>query len=107
MKLFTAGVRDFRRRLHSEIIRKNFPVQMNAAGSMWTLFFSKTPVMDYASAKKSDTKKFARFFQNCLSGGIYLAPSQFEANFLSTAQTQGDLEKALSVLTGSISKLFR
>lgn len=107
MKKFASRTRDFRRNLHSYIVRKNLPVQMNAAGSMWTLFFSKDPVTDYLSAKKSDTVKFARFFQSCLSAGIYLAPSQFEANFLSAAQTEKDLEKGLSVLTGSISKLFR
>lgn len=107
MKTFAEQTRDFRRKLHSYIVRKNLPVQMNAAGSMWTLFFSKDPVTDYLSAKKSDTRKFAGFFQSCLSAGIYLAPSQFEANFLSAAQTEKDLEKGLNVLTGSISKLFR
>lgn len=107
MKLFGMRAQNFRRRLYNEITRKNFPVQMNAAGSMWTLFFSKEPVTDYASAKKSDTQKFGLFFRACLEKGIYLAPSQFEANFLSTVQSEGDFEKGLSVLTGSISKLFR
>lgn len=107
MEAFSGRAKDFRRKLHSYIIRKSLPIQMNAAGSMWTLFFSENPVTDYSSAKKSDTQKFARFFQTCLASGIYLAPSQFEANFLSAAQTEKDLEKALGVLTGSISKLFR
>ncbi len=104
MKLFGVRAQNFRRRLYNEIIRKNFPVQMNAAGSMWTLFFSKDPVTDYASAKKADTKKFARFFQACLSKGVYLAPSQFEANFLSTAQSDSDLGKALTIFIQFLSK---
>lgn len=102
MKASAKRAQDFCRRLHLEILRKNFPMQMNSLGSMFTLFFTREPVYDDSSAKKSDTKRYARFFQACLKKGIYLAPSQFEANFISTAHTDSDLEKALSVLRKSI-----
>lgn len=88
---------NFYKELYSEIERRNLPLQLNTSGSMFTLFFSSEPVYDYASAKKSDTKRFARFFQGCLKDGIYLSPSQFEANFISSAHTPADLQKALSV----------
>lgn len=94
MRAFAKHSQEFRRRLHGEILRKGWKVQMNSLGSMFTLFFSDKPVYDYASAKHSDTKRYARFFRGCLEKGIYLAPSQFEANFLSTAQSETDLDKA-------------
>ena len=60
------------------------PATANQVGSMFTLFFSEGPVTDYASAKRSDTARFARFFRGMLERGIYLPPSQFEAAFVST-----------------------
>ena len=70
-------------------------VTLNRVGSMMTLFFTPGPVTDYASAKKSDTLAFARFFRAMLEEGIYLPPSQFEAAFLSTAHTSGDIAKTV------------
>ncbi|HYI78412.1 MAG TPA: glutamate-1-semialdehyde 2,1-aminomutase [Chryseolinea sp.] len=58
---------------------------MNQVGSMFTLFFTDKPVHDFDSAKTSDTRRFANYFQSMLQQGIYLAPSQFEAMFVSTA----------------------
>lgn len=58
---------------------------INQVGSMFTLFFTDKPVVDFDSAKTSDTKRFASYFQSMLQQGIYLAPSQFEAMFISTA----------------------
>ena len=81
--------------LHEFIHDKKLPVTLNHIGSMWTLFFTKGPVTDYASAKKSDTKKFAQFFSKCLAKGIYLAPAQFEANFISASHTEAQLKSAL------------
>jgi glutamate-1-semialdehyde 2,1-aminomutase len=57
---------------------------INQVGSMFTLFFTDQPVVDFDSAKQSDTKRFASYFQAMLQEGIYLAPSQFEAMFIST-----------------------
>ena len=61
-----------------------------------TLFFNKEPVTDYDSAKKSDTEKFARWFRGMIKHKIYLAPSQFEAMFISGAHTDADVERTIS-----------
>jgi len=66
-------------------------VQVNRAGSMLTVFFSAEPVFDAASARKSDTKKFSRYFHEMLANGVYLPPSQFEAAFVSVAHTAEDV----------------
>src|SRR5207237_6695275 len=70
-------------------------VTLNRVGSMMTLFFTPGPVTDYASAKKSDTVAFARFFRAMLEEGIYLPPSQFEAAVPSTAHTSADIAKTV------------
>ena len=59
-------------------------VQAASVGSMWGFFFAEEPVTDYRSAKRADTSLYARFFHAMLAGGVYLAPSQFEAAFVST-----------------------
>jgi glutamate-1-semialdehyde 2,1-aminomutase len=66
-------------------------VQVNRVGSMLTVFFSGEPVYDAQSARKSDTKKFARYFHEMLANGVYLPPSQFEAAFVSVAHTAEDV----------------
>jgi len=63
----------------------DIPLQAAAAGSMWGFFFADEPVTDYASARRADTARFARFFHAMLDRGVYLAPSQFEAAFVSLA----------------------
>ena len=83
--------------LQKILLRHSLPWQVNSMASMFTLFFSVKPVTDYVSAKQSDTKVFARYFQACLKEGIYLAPSQFEADFISTAHSEKDLERALTI----------
>ena len=65
---------------------------INRAGSMFTLFFTQTPVTDYETAKTSDTARFGRFFHHLLECGVYFPPSQFEAAFLSTSHTAEDIE---------------
>lgn len=76
-----------------------FPeAQVNQAGSLFSLFFSKEPVTDYESACRSDTKVFARFFHHLLDHGIYTAPSQFEIWFLSREHTQEDIEQTCEVI---------
>jgi glutamate-1-semialdehyde 2,1-aminomutase len=66
-------------------------VTVNRVGAMFTLFFSPDPVTDWDSAKKADTERFAKYFQFMLERGVYLAPSQFEAAFLSTALSEDDI----------------
>ncbi len=70
---------------------------VNGVGSLVCLFFTDQPVHDYESAKTSDTKRFAAYFKWMLAHGIYLAPSQFEAIFLSYAHTQADVDQFLSL----------
>ncbi len=78
------------------------PITINRVGSMLTAFFADQLVTDYKSAKRSDTKRYARFFRGMLEHGIYLAPSQFEAMFVSLAHSDPDIshtiESAASVL---------
>ena len=74
------------------------PWQVNHVGSLGSIFFTAEPVKDYASAKTSDVKKYGEYFRYMLSHGIYLAPAQFEAMFLSAAHTREDLENTLDVL---------
>ncbi|MEW6663912.1 MAG: glutamate-1-semialdehyde 2,1-aminomutase [Thermodesulfobacteriota bacterium] len=71
------------------------PVVVNRVGSMGSLFFTSHPVADYSSAKRSDADRFKRFYVAMLSQGIYLAPSAFEAWFVSTAHDEASLEKTL------------
>lgn len=73
------------------------PCQVNHIGSLASVFFTRECVRDYASAKTSDTKAFAEYFKYMLSGGVHLAPSQFEAMFLSAAHTPEDLELVLDL----------
>jgi glutamate-1-semialdehyde 2,1-aminomutase len=72
------------------------PVCANRVGSMFTWFFTAGPVTDWASASKSDTETFRRFFRSMLDDGIYLPPSQFEAAFLSAAHTENDIHKTIA-----------
>ena len=67
-------------------------------GSMFCLFFTPDPVHDLAAAKRSDLKKFARFFNGCLARGVFFAPSQFETGFLSTAHRPLDIERTCAVV---------
>jgi len=67
-------------------------VTINRVGAMFTFFFSPDAVTDWDTAKKCDTARFGRFFHHMLERGVYLAPSQFEAAFLSTAQTEDDIQ---------------
>ncbi|MGD0727693.1 MAG: glutamate-1-semialdehyde 2,1-aminomutase [Spirochaetia bacterium] len=71
------------------------PLQVSHAGSMFGLFFSGEPVTDWDSARKSDTGRFSRYFRRMLEEGIYLAPSQFEAGFVSTAHGPAEVEATL------------
>ena len=71
------------------------PLTQTRVGSMLTSFFTTGPVVDWNSAKRSDIKMYGQFFHKMLDQGVYFAPSQFEAAFLSTAHTSPDIEKTL------------
>ena len=81
------------------------PVTINRAGSMLTVFFTAGPVTDYTSAGRSDVGRYAAFFHACLDEGIMLAPSQYEAAFLSTAHTDDDLARTLTATQAAFRRL--
>jgi glutamate-1-semialdehyde 2,1-aminomutase len=70
-------------------------ITVNRVGSMFTFFFTPDPVIDFESAKRSDTGRFKEFFHFMLQRGIYLAPSQFEAGFVSAAHTEADIARTV------------
>ena len=79
--------------LRDAIAVAGVPACVNRVGSLLTLFFGVEEVRDYASARRADTVRFARFFRGMLAEGMYLPPSQFEAMFLSLAHTEADVER--------------
>lgn len=78
------------------------PVQLNRVGAMLTLFFASSPVTDYATAKQSDTAKFAAFFHAMLERGVYLPPSQFEAWFPSLAHDESLIDQTIAAAEASL-----
>ncbi|WP_457641655.1 glutamate-1-semialdehyde 2,1-aminomutase [Persephonella sp.] len=83
----------------------SIPVTVNRVGSMITAFFTDKEVVDFETAKSSDLEKFAKFFRLMLEKGVYLAPSQFEAAFLSTAHSWEDIEETLNKAEDSLKNL--
>jgi glutamate-1-semialdehyde 2,1-aminomutase len=81
------------------------PVWQNRVGSMMTLFFTATPVTDYATAKTVDRQAYARFFHGMLARGVYLAPAQFEAAFVSTAHSEEDIRTTVGAATAVMREL--
>jgi glutamate-1-semialdehyde 2,1-aminomutase len=75
------------------------------AGTMFCTYFTDRDVIDYASAKTADTAKFSTFFSGMLKRGIYIAPSQFEAGFISTAHTENDIEKTARAAYESLKEI--
>jgi glutamate-1-semialdehyde 2,1-aminomutase len=69
-----------------------------AIGSMWGVFLTKGPVADFDDARATDTALFARYYRGCLNGGVFFAPSAFEAGFMSTAHTDADIEETVSAV---------
>jgi glutamate-1-semialdehyde 2,1-aminomutase len=82
--------------LRQALAETGIPGQINATGSLATLFFAAEPVRNYSDAKRSDTKRYARFFREMLDRGVFLAPSQFEATFVSTAHTSEDISRTIA-----------
>ena len=88
--------------LRAEMAGAGIPAQVNAIGSLATVFFATEPVRNYADAKHSDTKRYAGFFREMLDRGIFLAPSQFEAAFVSMAHTPEDIDCTLAAAHESL-----
>lgn len=81
------------------------PVQVNRVGSLCCMFFSYHPVKNYNDAMRADTGRYARFFHGMLEQGIYLAPSQFEAMFISAAHTGADIAQTLRAAKIALERL--
>lgn len=77
----------------------------NRVGSMWTSFFTNEPVTDWASANRSDRERYARFFHAMLDEGVYLAPSQFEAAFVSLAHTDEIIDRTIEAARKALKTL--
>jgi len=88
--------------LRAELVGAGTPAQVNAIGSLATIFFTSEAVKNYAGAKRSDTKRYARFFREMLDRGIFFAPSQFEAAFVSMAHTSQDIDHTLAAAHESL-----
>lgn len=85
----------FRNRVDELFGRYNLKYQVTGIGSLACLFFAKSKVTDYETAKTADTKEYARYFRFMLEHGVYIAPAQFEAMFFSYAHTQQDVEDTI------------
>ncbi len=81
------------------------PLTVNRVGSMITAFFTEKEVIDFETAKSSDLEKYARFFRLMLERGVYFAPSQFEASFLSTAHSDADIDETLNKIEDAFKNL--
>jgi glutamate-1-semialdehyde 2,1-aminomutase len=79
---------------------------INRVGSMLTAFFCDAPVTDYASARRADTARYARYFHAMLAGGVFLAPSQFEAAFVSLAHSERDIDEAARAAAEALTARF-
>jgi glutamate-1-semialdehyde 2,1-aminomutase len=104
-RLDAAGAR-FIEGLDGVFARHGVPHQTGARGSMVGFFFTDEPVVDLASAKTADTAFYARFFHAMLDRGVYLAPSQFEAGFLSLAHTDADIDATVAAADDAILSLL-
>jgi glutamate-1-semialdehyde 2,1-aminomutase len=91
--------------LGKEAKQAGIPLVQHRVGSMMTSFFTSEPVVDWNSAKRSDTKRYGQFFHRMLEQGVYLAPSQFEAAFLSTAHTSADVERTIKAARAAFKNL--
>jgi glutamate-1-semialdehyde 2,1-aminomutase len=85
--------------------RAGVPLQVSFVGSMFGAFFCGEPVKDLESAKKSDTVRFSRYFKQMLEQGVYLAPSQFEAGFVSTAHSPAEVQATLDAADAAFATL--
>ena len=91
--------------LRSALKESKMRGEVNVAGSLLTIFFADGPIRNYADAKKSDSALFATFFHHMLNRGIFIAPSQYEALFISAAHTDADIDRAIAAAHESLSSM--
>jgi glutamate-1-semialdehyde 2,1-aminomutase len=80
-------------------------ITFHRLGSLFCLFFASGPILDLASAQRSNLKMFIRFFHACLKRGVYFAPSQFETGFISTAHTSADIQRTAAIVHEALAGL--
>jgi glutamate-1-semialdehyde 2,1-aminomutase len=90
-----AGIGDAARRL-------GVPITTGHAGSLWGVYFAAGPIRDFAAARRADASLFARWHRHALARGVFLAPSAFEAGFVSSAHTDADITETLTALEGAL-----
>jgi len=88
--------------LKTALAEARIPARVNSHGSLATVFFTDKPVRNYQDAKTSNTKRYARYFREMLDRGVFLAPSQFEAAFVSAAHTEKDIERTIAAAYESL-----
>ena len=81
------------------------PVTFNRCGSMFCAYFTSKPVWNLDDATKSDRERFRRYFHGMLNEGVYFAPSQFEAGFISTAHSEADIDRTVKAATTVMKRL--
>jgi len=81
------------------------PVQLNRVGSILTVFFTESEVIDYTTATTSDNQQYASYFHAMLAEGVYLAPSQYETLFVSLAHSDVDIEETIQASRLALSKV--
>ena len=91
--------------IKSQAEKYGLTLQYHSLGSMMCIFFSEEPVYDYESAKKSDIGAFNTYFHAMLEQGIYLAPSQFEAGFMSAAHSDADIAATIAASDNAFAKV--
>ncbi len=101
-----AALEERARRLVEGIVeaarRHGVPATGSAVGSMWGVYFCEGPVRSFADARRVDRELFSAYHRECLAGGVFFAPSPFEAGFLSTAHSDADIERTLEVVDAAL-----
>jgi glutamate-1-semialdehyde 2,1-aminomutase len=92
--------------LHDVFEKHSVPHQTYRRGSMFCTFFTSQPVYDLETATQSDTQFYGKFFHAMLKRGVYFAPAQFEAGFVSTAHTSQDIEHTIAAADDALVQLF-
>ncbi len=103
------GIGEFAKKLAAGLRKAlsdaGIPAQINSIGSLSTIFFTPHAVSNYSDAKRSDTKVYARYFREMLNRGIFMAPSQFEAAFVSAAHTSGDIDRTIIAASDALNAI--
>lgn len=93
--------------LKQAIVEAKIPAQLNSYGSLATIFFTEKPVRNYQDTKTLNTRRYARYFREMLERGIFLAPSQFEAAFVSAAHTEKEIERTVEAARETLQLIAR